>query len=103
MAKKKTKTRKRAAAKVAKKSKALKKKGARKAARKKTAIAKKRGKVAAKKKPARKTIRRKARPESFVHKAEHEVEAVATEIADIFTDAERLHQRLDPDISREPE
>jgi hypothetical protein len=98
MAKKTKKTRKRAA-KATRKSKALKKK---KGAKKKTAMTKKRRKLAAQKKPARKKIS-KARPESFTHKVEHEVEAVATEIADIFTDAERLHQKLDPGISREPE
>ena len=63
---------------------------------------KKRRKVAAKKKPAPKKVR-KPPPESLVHKVEHEVEDVVTEIADIFTDAERLHQKLDPGISREPE
>jgi hypothetical protein len=105
MAIKKKKTRKRAA-KATRKSKALKKKGAKKStkktAKKKTAMTKKRRKVAARKKPVHKKIS-KARPESFTHKVEHEVEAVATEIADIFTDAERLHQKLDPGISREPE
>jgi phenylalanyl-tRNA synthetase alpha subunit len=103
MAKKTKKTRKKVTAKAAKKSKALKKKAAKKkTAKRKTAITKKRRKVAAKKKPAPKKVR-KPPPESFAHKVEHEVEDVVTEIADIFTDAERLHQKLDPGISREPE
>ena len=97
------KTRKRAAAKAAKKSKALIRK---KRAKKKTAVAKKRRKAAAwkkskpvaKKTPVRKKIRQPP-PESFPHK----VEDVATEIVDILTDAERLHRKLDPGVSREPE
>jgi hypothetical protein len=37
--------------------------------------------------------------ETLSHKIAHAVGAVV----DVFTDAERLHHRLDPDISNEPE
>lgn len=103
------KTRKKSAAKATKTSKALTRK---KGARKKTAVAKKSRKVAARKKskpiakkkpvakktPARKKIR-KPPPESFVEK----VEDAFTAVVDILTDAERLHHKLDPGVSREPE
>ena len=91
-----------------KKSKILtKKKAARKkAAKKKSAIAKKRRKVAAqkkskpiaKKKPAEKKISTQP-PESFPHK----VADAVTAVVDILTDAERLHHKLDPGVSNEPE
>jgi hypothetical protein len=92
------KSRKKAAAKAAKKSKGSKKKKAAATKKGRKVSARKKSKPAAKKKPARKIIR-KPPPESFPHK----VEDVIKEIADIFTDAERLHQKLDPGVSREPE
>ncbi len=97
------KTRKRTAAKVTKKPKILtKKKTARKkAAKKKSAISKKRRKVAAQKKSkpiAKKKISMQP-PESFPHK----VADAFTAIVDILTDAERLHHKLDPGVSNEPE
>jgi hypothetical protein len=98
------KSRKRAAVKAARKSKVSKKKKAAAAKKGRKAVARKKSKPAAKKKlvararPARKTIR-KPPPESFAHK----VEDVVKEIADIFTDAERLDQKLNPGVSREPE
>jgi len=103
------KTRKRVASKAAKKSKAL---TGKKGAKKKAAVTKKRRKIAARKKskpvakkkliakktPGRKKIR-KAPPESFLHK----VDDVFTAVVDTLTDAERLHHKLDPGVSREPE
>jgi hypothetical protein len=96
------KSRKRAAAKAAKKSKGSKKKKTTAAKKGRKAVARKKfaakTKLITKARPARKIIR-KPPPESFVHK----VEDVITGIGDIFTDAERLHQKRDPGISREPE
>ncbi len=94
-------TGKRAASKATKKAKALTKK--------KDAVTKKRRKVAApkkskpiakekKKKLAGKKIR-KPPPESFADK----VADAFTAIVDTLTDAERLHHKLDPGVSREPE
>lgn len=57
----------------------------------------KRAKAVAKKKAARK--RSAKRPESFLQKVEGAFEAVL----DTLTDAERLHRKLEPEISREPE
>jgi hypothetical protein len=102
MAKKTKKTRKRTAAKAAKKSKSSKKKKAAAAKKGRKLAARKKSKPVANKKSTHKKIR-KAPPESFAHKVEHEVEDAVTEVADIFTEAERLHQKLDPGISREPE
>ena len=121
MAKKK---RKKATAKVAKTTKALakkkttkalaKKKAAkRKTAGKKIAVAKKRPKTAVAtqaksvaKKPVVKApaqsapgTKAAAPPETLSHKIADAVGAVV----DIFTDAERLHHKLEPDISNEPE
>lgn len=102
MAKKKRK----AAAKAAKTSKAK-----RKVAKKKTAIAKKRGTLAARKrkpvvtkaavqaKPAEGKKAGAPPPESLSHKIGSAVGAVI----DILTDAERLHHKLEPGISNEPE
>jgi hypothetical protein len=99
------------------KKKSAKKKGTKKkAAKKKTAVTKKRRKVAAQKKskpmaksqpiaekqPAGNEIP-KPPPESFTHKVEHKVEDLFSAIGDTLTDAERLHHKLDPDVSREPE
>jgi phenylalanyl-tRNA synthetase alpha subunit len=93
------KTRKKAAAKAAKKSKGLKKKKTAAAKKHRKVLARKKSKPIAKKKPAHKKLPKPPPPESFPHK----VEDVIKEIADIFTDAERLHQKLDPGVSREPE
>jgi hypothetical protein len=101
------KTRKKAAAKAAKKSKGLKKKaaatkkGRKAAARKKSKPAAKK-KLIAKARPARRKIR-KPPPVSFPQKVEREAEDIIRGIGDIFSDAEQLHQKLDPGVSREPE
>jgi hypothetical protein len=108
------KARKQAAAKVAKRStkkKSAKKKSAKKkSAGRKAAVAKKRRKVAAKvsapkkfqpiseAKPAAKAAVPPPR-KTIVERLEGAVGAVA----DIFTDAEQLHHRLDPDPSRDPD
>jgi hypothetical protein len=95
------KSRKKAAAKATKKTKALtKKKAAKKSAKKTIAVTKKRRKTAAPKKPiAKKAAARKPLPESLLHKIEGEF----TALVDTLTDAEHLHQKLDPGVSREPE
>ena len=96
------KTHKRAAAKAAKKSKALTRK---KGAKKKSAATAKPRKAAAphKSKPAKKKpVRHKIAeppPKSFPEK----VAGAFTAVVDILTDAERLHHKLDPGVSREPE
>jgi hypothetical protein len=92
------KSRKKTAAKAAKKSKGSKKRKAAAAKKGRKAVARKKSKPVPKKKPARKKLP-KLPPESFAHK----VEDVVKEIADIFTDAERLDQKLNPGVSREPE
>ena len=33
----------------------------------------------------------------------HKIESAVAAVVDIFTDAERLHHKLEPDISNEPE
>ena len=43
-----------------------------------------------------------AKPSAF-KRAEEKAENLLTEIADTLTDAEQLHKKLDPGISREPE
>ena len=92
------KTHRKAAAKATKKSKtSTKKKGTISKKRRKIA-ARKKSKPVAKKTPARKKIR-KAPPENLLHK----VEDVFTAVVDTLTDAERLHHKLDPGVSREPE
>jgi hypothetical protein len=117
MAKKK---RKKATAKAAKRTKALatkalakKKTAKKKITGKKIAVAKKRPKTKAAtqtkssaKKPATKAPARSgpgtkagAPPETLSHKIAGAVSAVV----DIFTSAERLHHKLEPDISNEPE
>ena len=48
---------------------------------------------------AEKPAARKPPPESLLHKIEGEF----TAILDTLTDAERLHEKLDPGVSREPE
>lgn len=113
MAKKK---RKKAAATVAKRktASAKGKSTKKKVVKKKIGVARKRRKLptASKPKPVGKTAVAKtpapappgqkpaARPrESLPHKIESAIAAVA----DIFTDAERLHHKLEPDISNEPE
>lgn len=55
-------------------------------------------KVAAKRKPIRKRVARK-QPESFSHK----VADVFKTVVDTLVDAEQLHHKLDPEVSREPE
>ena len=104
------KTRKSTAAKATKKSKASTRK---KGAKTKGAVSKKRRKVAAQRKKskplAKKNIKnkktlarkkiRKPPPESFSEK----VAEAFTAVVDTLTDAERLHHKLDPDVSREPE
>ena len=103
------KTRKKSAAKAAKKSKTATRK---KTAKKKNAVARKSRKVAARKKSkpvASKTLiaKERAAPKTIRKPPPggllHEVEEIVTEVGDIFSDAEQLHQRLDPGISREPE
>jgi hypothetical protein len=98
------KTRKKSAAKAAKTRK--------KTAKRKNAVARKSRKVAARKKSkpvASKTLiaKERAAPNTIRKPPPggllHEVEEVVTEVGDIFSDAEQLHQRLDPGISREPE
>jgi hypothetical protein len=102
------KSRKKAAAKAAKKSKGSEKKKAVPAKKRRKVLARKKSKPAAKKKlaakakSAPKTIR-KPPAESFVQKVEREAEDVIRGIGDIFSNAEQLHQRLDPGVSREPE
>jgi hypothetical protein len=103
------KARKQAAAKVAKRS-TKKKSAKKKSAGRKAAVAKKRRKVAAKvsapkkfqpiseAKPAAKAAVPPPR-KTIVERLEGAVGAVA----DIFTDAEQLHHRLDPDPSRDPD
>ncbi len=110
-------TRKKAAAIATKKSTVLTRKKSAKAknakaknAGRKAATAKQRRKVATKVAAPKKSApvpKTKAAPEkaaspsrkSFVEKVEGAVGAMV----DIFTDAERLHRRLDPGISNEPE
>jgi hypothetical protein len=98
------KTRKKSAAKAAKTRK--------KTAKRKNAVARKSRKVAARKKSkpvASKTLiaKERAAPKTIRKPPPggllHEVEEIVTEVGDIFSDAEQLHQRLDPGISREPE
>jgi hypothetical protein len=87
------KARKKPASKAAKKSKGFKKKGA---------MSKKKRKAAAKKKSkpvAKKRLGSKPPPKSFPGK----VAGAFTALADTLTDAERLHHKLDPGVSREPE
>jgi hypothetical protein len=91
--------------KAAKKSKAAtKKKGVATKKKRKIAVRKKsspavRKKLVAKKKPAGKKATTPSPPESISRK----VAGAFNAVVDVFTDAERLHQKLDPDISREPE
>ena len=97
------KRRKKAAARATKSAKVTAK---RTSAKTKAAIAKTRRKVAAPKpsrpvaakKPERKPIA-KPRPESFAKKVAH----AFTAVVDTLTDAERLHHKLDPGVSPEPE
>jgi len=94
------KTRKRVASKAARKSKAATKKAKKAAPTKKRrkAAAQKKSKPAVSKKPAAKKVRT-PRPESLPER----VADVFTAIVDTLTDAERLHHKLDPGVSREPE
>jgi hypothetical protein len=48
---------------------------------------------------AKKEAARKPPPESLLHKIKSEF----TAILDTLTDAEHLHENLDPGVSREPE
>jgi hypothetical protein len=102
------KSRKKAAAKAAKKSKGSKNKKTAAAKKGRKVLARKKSKPAAKKKliakarPARRKIR-KPPTVSFPQKVEREAEDIIRGIGDIFSDAEQLHQRLDPGVSREPE
>jgi hypothetical protein len=82
------------------------KKSAAKAKKKSTAVSKKKRKTVAKKKfklAARKTVARKAKtkpkPKGVVATIVADIEAVV----DTLTDAERLHRKLEPHVSREPE
>jgi hypothetical protein len=74
--------RKKIAAKVKRKSKAL--------IDKKSAVTKKKRKVAAKSKPIAKSLADK-------------VAGTFTAVVDTLTDAERLHHKMEPEVSREPE
>ncbi len=49
-----------------------------------------------------KTATDPAKPSLF-ERVEKKAENLFTEVADTLTEAERLHQKLDPGISREPE
>ena len=55
-------------------------------------------KLAAKRKPARKRVAQK-KPEAFSRKVADAFKAVV----DTLVDAEQLHHKLDPEVSREPE
>ena len=99
-------------AKTATRRKAAKKKTAkRKSAKTKRTAAKKPRKLAARKttKPAaKKTVAAKTKPAAGTINAPpeslpHKVAGVFSAVVDIFTDAERLHHKLEPDISNEPE
>jgi hypothetical protein len=92
------KVRKKAASKATKKSRALPKKKGAVTKKKRKAAAKKKSKPIAKKKLTRKKIR-KPPPESL----RDEVAGAFTAVVDTLTDAERLHHKLDPGVSREPE
>jgi hypothetical protein len=103
------KTRKKTASKAGKKIKALTRK---KAAKKKIAVTKKSRKAAAAKKSkpvAKKTAVAKTRPAATKASAPppeslpHKIAGAFTAVVDILTDAERLHHKLDPGISNEPE
>ena len=102
------KTRNKAAAKVAKTAKALtRKKGAKKkTAKKKTAVAKKPRKAAVSKK-SKPVAAKKPVPENIVTPPSksfpEKVAGAFSTVVDILTDAERLHHKLDPGVSREPE
>jgi hypothetical protein len=109
------KTRTKAAAKAAKpkassKKKAAKKKPVAKKAAAKIAVTTKSLKAAAPKKskpvaePAAKTKPAGEQPhQSLLERVEKKVAGAFTAVADILTDAEQLHQKLDPGVSREPE
>jgi len=96
------KTRKQAAAKAAKAAKSMRKTGgakkpaAARSGRKVTAPRK--VKAGARKRPAGKKIQK-----SFLKDVERKVAGAVTGLVDTLTDAERLHQQLDPGISNEPE
>jgi len=77
------------------------KKSAAKAKRKRTRVGKKRRKVPSKKSKlaARKKTARKAKPRGIIAKIVSDYEA----IVDMLADAENLHRKLEPKISREPE
>jgi hypothetical protein len=85
------KARKKSAAKAKKKPTAVSKKKRKTAARNKS-------KVAARKKTARKA-KSKAKPKGVGGTIIADIEAVV----DTLTDAERLHRKLEPHVSREPE
>ena len=83
------KTRKKSASKAKKKPTAVSRK-------KRKPVAKKKFKTAARKKAARKT---KPKPKGVVATIVADIEAVV----DTLTEAERLHRKLEPHVSREPE
>ena len=85
------KARKKSAAKAKKKPTAVSKK-------KRRTVTKKKSKAAARKKAARKT-NPKPKPKGVVGTIVADIEAVV----DTLTDAERLHRKLEPHVSREPE
>lgn len=64
--------------------------------KKRKPVAKKKSKAAARKKAARKT---KPKPKGVVATIVADIEAVV----DTLTEAERLHRKLEPHVSREPE
>jgi hypothetical protein len=109
------KTRTKAAAKAAKlkassKKKAAKKKTvAKKVATKMAITTKGRKAVAPKKskpvaKPAAKTKPAGEQPhQSLLERVEKKIAGAFTAVADTLTDAEQLHEKLDPGVSREPE
>jgi hypothetical protein len=83
------KARKKSAAKAKKKPTAVSKK-------KRKTVAKKKSKAAARKKAARKT---KPKPKGVIATLVADFKAAV----DTLTDAERLHRKLEPHVSREPE
>jgi hypothetical protein len=85
------KARKKSAAKAKRKPSALSKK-------KRKTVAKKKSKVTARKRTARKA-KTKSKPKGVVGTIVADIEAVV----DTLTNAERLHRKLEPHVSREPE
>lgn len=108
---KKTKTIRAAAKGKAAKKKTVGKKTSKKTAAKR-AVAKKRPKVAIGKKSKPAAAKPKAPPATGPaattvapprETLSHKIASAVGSVLDVFTDAERLHHRLEPDISNEPE